>query len=473
MNDAYDAMRRELGPDAVVLRTAQVKEGGILGFLGRKRVELTVSTCDEGTQRRKLSAAERKYARENRSTATENLETSASVASAATPAMNAVGSDERISSTIAHFQRKIQEAAQRSTFTEDLHTARTIRAELRESAAKPQAASPGANPSAFAGGRGQAAPAVEPASDVLPFKRPQQEDDPLEIMRRELREIREGLDMLVAETPGAGLPAEVSPYYRDLIARGVPRKLAASILGKVYRECSLPVIQSQQAFTERLRAEVARRITVTGGIELTPGTCKVVAFVGATGVGKTTNLAKLAAHYALRRHARVALITSDTYRIAAPQQLKVYADIVGLPMKVVNDGREMAEALRVFRDYELVLVDTPGGSQFNVRHLQEVRSILSVAQPHEVILALPVGAQLDDLCQAVENFRCLKPTSILFSKLDETRKFGAMLAIVMETGWPASYLSVGQDVPNDIRTAQPDAMASLVVEGINKRERSS
>ena len=122
-------------------------------------------------------------------------------------------------------------------------------------------------------------------------------------------------------------------------------------------------------------------------------------------------------------------------------------------------------AIRAFRSYDLVLMDTAGGSMFNVRHLHELKAILGAAQTDERILVLTVGSTIDDLRAAVENYRSLQPTSLMFSKLDETRQLGVMYTIAVESGLPVSYLSVGQEVPDDIRTATPELLAALVIEG--------
>jgi flagellar biosynthesis protein FlhF len=279
--------------------------------------------------------------------------------------------------------------------------------------------------------------------------------------------------MLTCDVPGGGLPERAAPYYRDLLARGMNRKHALNLLGKVYRECSAAVIEDPPAFCGRLRAETARQIRATGGIEITPGQPKTVALVGTTGTGKTTTLAKIAAHYALRRKVRVALVTTDTYRIAAAQQLQVYADIIGLPLRVVNDAGELTQALEAFAEHDLILLDTPGGSPFNVQYLRELQDMLRGANELETILVLSAASQPDDLAQAIENLRSLGPSSLLFTKLDETRRFGLMFSVLKDTGLPVSYLCIGQNVPNDIRIAQPHALAGLVVEGKSDRGGSS
>jgi flagellar biosynthesis protein FlhF len=169
----------------------------------------------------------------------------------------------------------------------------------------------------------------------------------------------------------------------------------------------------------------------------------------------------------------VALITTDTYRIAAAQQLQVYADIIGLPMRIANDAGELKAAVDDFKGHDLVLLDTPGGSPFNVQYLRELQGMLAGAGCLETMLVLSAASQADDLAQAVDNLRSLRPSSILFTKLDETRRFGMMFSVLKDTGWPVSYLCVGQNVPDDIRIAQPHALAGLVVEGKSHRGGSS
>jgi len=195
----------------------------------------------------------------------------------------------------------------------------------------------------------------------------------------------------------------------------------------------------------------------------------VVALVGPTGVGKTTTIAKIAAQFAVRQGKRVALITTDTYRIAAPEQLRVYANIIGLPMSVVNDAREMRAALAEYAEYDLVLMDTAGNSQFNTKQINELRLMLTAARPNEVMLVASANTPVDDLRSTLANFNALHPTSLLFSKLDETRRFGHLYTVALEAGLPLSYFSDGQDVPDDLLEADARTLATLVLEGTVNR----
>jgi len=426
LNEAYKRMRKRLGKDAVVLDTTEMTEGGVLGFLGQKMVQLTAAAAPApaappAPTPRKLSAVERKY-----------------LGSASAK------SDEPVSDTVAYFRQLVRDAQHRI--------------DQAKGAPAPSPARP--------------ANAVLPFPQSAPMAAPDT-PDPIEEMRQGVDEMRETLQVLVAETAGTGPCAEFAEHYRWLVAQGVSRRTAATLVANVVSGSNLDSIRNPRLFRERMKFQVRKRVAVTGGIALTPGVRRTVALVGATGVGKTTNLAKLAAAFAVRERIRVALVTSDTYRIAAPEQLRVYADIIGLPMEVVNDPGEMAAAMQTFRDHDLILIDTAGGSQFNLEQIQELKATLAPARPDEVLLLLSANTQLHELHNAVENFRCLQPTSVFFTKLDETRQYGSLFSLYMESDLPVSYLSVGQDVPNDIELANPGKIANLIVESGENRDRPS
>jgi flagellar biosynthesis protein FlhF len=427
LDEAWRQVRRLYGPEAIVLNTSDVYEGGIFGLFGRKMVELTacVPVNSLAAQVRAPgtpgTAALRKYGE--------------TAQAAPRPASAPAAPGE----TVEYFERLVRDAQQR------MNAAPATRAE------------------APAPARSQATPAP-----MVPFPKPESPPTPPAV-QRELQEIREMMEVLYAESPGAGLPTEFAPHYRTLIERGVSRKVAAVLIGAVMKNSDLALMRDQRVFAERLHMEVRKIVHGTGGLAVHAGECRVVALCGATGVGKTTNLAKLAAHFAVRERSRVALITADTYRVAAAEQLKVYANIIGLPMKVVHNEQDMGDALKEFASYDLVLIDTAGGSQFNLEQINELKSCLRSARPHETMLVMSASTPLDDMRNIVANFKCCNPTSVLFTKIDETRQYGAMLSVLAESGLPMSYLSTGQNVPDDICLASPAVMANLILEGSTKR----
>src|SRR5262249_30919073 len=204
-------------------------------------------------------------------------------------------------------------------------------------------------------------------------------------------------------------------------------------------------------------------IAVSGPISVEPDRCRVVALVGPTGVGKTTTIAKLAANYRLREKRRVGLITVDTYRIAAVEQLRTYADIIDLPMEVVSTPREMREAVQRMRTFDLVLMDTAGRSPRDEVRIQELRNLLAEASPDEVHLVLSAASSARTLAAAAEKFAPVGVTSLLVTKLDEATGLGNLVTLTRACGLPISYLTDGQNVPDDIAVASAKRLAQLIL----------
>lgn len=447
LDEAYEKLRRNFGEQAVVLGTQQTTEGGLLGLFGRKVVEITVSVPAPAPQQpapRPQSAFERKYAAQSKLTREPQSRPSR----------------EELEKIIRAAQERMNRPApdpQPSPAPRPLGAGGPERpvAERNRPSLEPPGPPAGPEPS---------------AAPVLPFPSRQEEaPGKPEDLRREVREIREMIQVLYAEAPGAALPSDFAPHYRTLLERGVSRKVAAALIGNVIKHSDLKIIRDPRIFIERLHMEIRKLAVTTGGIALEGGRRKVVALCGATGVGKTTNIAKLAAQFSVRELGRVALVTADTYRIAAPEQLRVYANIIGLPVRVADDAAQMREALDAFRDFDLVLIDTAGGSQYNLQQINELKGILAEAHPDEVFLVMSAGTPLEDMRNVAANFKCLHPGALLFTKIDETRQYGAMLSILAESGLPLSYVSTGQNVPDDIRVATGGMLANLILEGRKNR----
>ena len=188
-----------------------------------------------------------------------------------------------------------------------------------------------------------------------------------------------------------------------------------------------------------------------------------MALVGPTGVGKTTTIAKLAANYRLREKRRVGLITVDTYRVAAVEQLRTYADIIDLPMEVVATPREMREAVARMSHLDLVLMDTAGRSPRDEIKIQELKSMLGEAEPDDVHLVLSSTAGAKSLIGTTERFAEVGTTAILLTKLDEANSLGHLVSLVRECRLPISYLTDGQNVPDDIQVAERRRLAYMLL----------
>jgi flagellar biosynthesis protein FlhF len=204
-------------------------------------------------------------------------------------------------------------------------------------------------------------------------------------------------------------------------------------------------------------------IPITGPIHVETGKTRLVALVGPTGVGKTTTIAKLAANYRLREKKRVGLITVDTYRIAAVDQLRTYADIIDLPMQVVSSPREMREAIMQLNGLDLILMDTAGRSPRDEIKIQELKSLLSEAKADEVHLVLSTAASAESLTKTAERFSEVGTTTLILTKLDETTELGNILALLRQCQLPLSYLTNGQNVPDDIEPADANRLARQIL----------
>jgi flagellar biosynthesis protein FlhF len=275
-------------------------------------------------------------------------------------------------------------------------------------------------------------------------------------IRAELSQLREHINTLM-NVFGAWeknlFPGPPSKIYHLLVANGVSRERAYQLVSTIDKADNF------DNTCKVLENRITSSIPVTGGRKRKG----IVAFVGPTGVGKTTTLAKLAARYAMSEKMSVGLISADTYRIAAADQLKTYAKIMGLPIKVVSEKGEFKEAVSSFSDRDLVMVDTPGKSRKDQGYIEKLRDFLSIGIPVETNLLLSLTASRENMLEAASRFNMINYDNIIFTKLDEATGLGSMYDVIDEVGKPVSYLTVGQNVPNDIEDANPGRIARLIM----------
>jgi len=263
------------------------------------------------------------------------------------------------------------------------------------------------------------------------------------------------------------LPEGLFRLFTDLLELEFSEEVARQLVESVRRKTG----NGEQDDPLLLKAHVARlleeEIQTAGPVAICSGKCRVAALVGPTGVGKTTTIAKLAANFRLREKRRVGLITVDTYRIAAVEQLRTYADIIDLPMEVVSTPREMRRAVREMRGLDLVLIDTAGRSPRDEIKLQELRAFLQEAQADEVHLVLSSVASERSLLQTAERFAVVGTTALILTKLDEAGALGHVVSVLRSSGLRLSYLTNGQNVPDDIEVADGARLARMILETQN------
>ncbi len=205
-------------------------------------------------------------------------------------------------------------------------------------------------------------------------------------------------------------------------------------------------------------------------VEITPAEKgpKVIFFVGPTGVGKTTTIAKIASKFSVEGDKKVALLTADTYRIAAAEQLRTYANIMEVPFRVIYSTEEIEQALRDFRDYDFIMVDTAGHSPKNEDQKEAmvgfIHSVDGLAQK-DVFLVLSATTKYKDLLSIADSYSAMTDYNLIFTKLDETSTLGSLLNIRLHTGAPLSYVTYGQNVPDDIECFNPQKTVKQLLGG--------
>lgn len=190
---------------------------------------------------------------------------------------------------------------------------------------------------------------------------------------------------------------------------------------------------------------------------------KFISFVGPTGVGKTTTLAKAAADSILIHNKKVAFITTDTYRIAAIDQLKKYAEILNVPVEVAYNLEDFKKAAERFADYDVIFVDTAGRNFRNQEYVEDLRRIIEFNTEMETYLVLSLTSKEKDMDDIYHQFSLIKIKQTIFTKVDETSTYGTMLNFIIRHQVGVAYLTNGQDVPNDIETASPELIASKIL----------
>ncbi len=199
---------------------------------------------------------------------------------------------------------------------------------------------------------------------------------------------------------------------------------------------------------------------------------KVIILIGPTGVGKTTTLAKLAANMVLAEKKKVGLVTSDTYRIAAVEQLKTYSEIIGVPLSIIYTPNEILNAIESYKDKDLILVDTAGRSHKDKYQLMELKTLIKTSIDYEVYLVMSATTKFSDCIEIIKNYSFLDDYKLLFTKLDETSAFGVILNVAYITKKPISYITTGQSVPDDIEIADNGKIINCLL-GDKLYERSS
>jgi flagellar biosynthesis protein FlhF len=296
---------------------------------------------------------------------------------------------------------------------------------------------------------------------------------------REMAELRRQLDTMskaiahsVMAGPGQGLPrpeyaqlltvlssAEIDVSLAHEIVGGVQARVAAAV-ERGLSGGSLPGAELSAA----LCAELDCRIAVDATLGRTDEGPRVAAFVGPPGAGKTTTLVKLAVAYGLKARRAVQIVSADTYRIGAAEQLRSFAAILGAGFQVAEAPFALAQAIQEHRNRALILIDTPGFGQHDMDEAGDLAGFLSSRPDIDTHLVLMAGMKSADLTRAMDRFDVFRPAKLLFTRLDETDTFGPLLSASLRSGKPLSFFATGQQIPQDVEPADRQKIIQLILQ---------
>lgn len=272
-----------------------------------------------------------------------------------------------------------------------------------------------------------------------------------------------------AEKPDAGGDEDDSNIacmqliYNQMIANEVDEQYANQVIGEIQHK-----LKKNAGVNYILMSMYQKIVLKLGTIKtMDDSKKKYKFFIGPTGVGKTTTIAKIASMLKMEQQKKVALMTADTYRIAAVEQLTTYANILDIPLQVIYSADEVQEALEKFKDYDVVLIDTAGRSHKNREQRDDIEQLLKAVpeEEGENYLVLSATTKYRDLLKITEAYSQMTDYALIFTKLDETSCIGNILNIHMKTGAPLSYATFGQNVPDDISVIDPQSIAKQLLGG--------
>jgi len=286
-----------------------------------------------------------------------------------------------------------------------------------------------------------------------------------ETLQKEIGEIKRLISetrTMVSSRNAVEGPQELTEEYTSLATMKVSEGLAQKMMARLRAALPAEGLKDRNRIRTAVRGLVKDMIRCTDGIALKPGRCTRVAFIGPTGVGKTTTIAKLVSIYA-HRGREVAVITNDTYRIAAAEQIKRVAALVGVPIRVCQRPQEIEQALQEFSNRDLVLIDTAGRSQKNARRLDELKEVLAATQPDETHLVVSMTTQPETVVDVAERFAPCGYDRLVVTKLDEAIKLGVVLDVLSRIQTELSFVTTGQEIPRDSQVADSARLASLIL----------
>ena len=290
----------------------------------------------------------------------------------------------------------------------------------------------------------------------------------LNVMQKEIGYLRDRIDFLINQIKYDHLPhipKALQEMLKLLNNNGVNLTIANSMIEDIFTSLKGEELLEEELIFNKLLSKIKHYLQITGPIKFNQNQTTVVLIMGPTGSGKTTTIAKLAALYKYTYSRRVALISADSYRIAAMEQLKAFAEIAKIPFVPVYNNNDLTEKINSLRKYELILIDTAGINSKNMKQMVALKETIRIAKADEIYLTLSSTTKYSDLAENLKNFSMIPFNGLIFTKLDETNSMGDMLNIAVDFEKPYSYITFGQDIPEDITLANRNELAQIILRG--------
>ncbi|MFY0542772.1 flagellar biosynthesis protein FlhF [Brevibacillus sp. H7] len=417
MPEALGKIRTELGQDAIILNSKPIKTGGFFGLFGKQQIEV-IAAIDEKTSERDDPPIRQQEMRSGPNTfaAKQAYQRSA----APTQPMSAERQKQVVPSAAQPFgsQAAASEQSQPDRTSADAEPVRTGKAAVAEN----------------------------------------------EELVHELRDMRNMFQKWLMNDRGNHLPPPVQAVRERLLQQEVEEETAAEIVKELLLQSEHPEQLSEPEAFQRTAVILDNMLqkAMERPVRIAPSV-KYVFFFGPTGVGKTTTIAKLAADSMLKEKRKIGFITADTYRIAAVEQLKTYANILNVPLEVVFSPKEIVQAMERLSSCDLVFIDTAGRNFRNDQYVQGISELVRYGGNSVNYLVLSLTSKYTDLKAIIRNFQDVPITQVIFTKADETEAYGAILNVARSTDLSFSYITTGQNVPDDIVVATPRLVAKMIL----------
>jgi len=462
MADALTMVKAHMGSDAMILHTRAYKQGGVLGFGAKTVIEVTASVDDDKPRRRKSARSPRPAL---------NTPTRPPLVGPLNPQPAAGDLIRRTYAAALSEQAHAAQASAYATQATDSYQNQAF------NSAKPTLTPPAFPPPPVPPVHpiSHRPNPIEPQISAAQLQQSSKASESAKQLADEMQAVRRMVERLMqqqasrGEEKPANLPDQLFDQYMNLLKQEVAQEIAQEIVTQVSERLTEKELDRPDKVRKAVRDCISEFIPAHHQQwELEPttdGRPRTIALIGPTGVGKTTTIAKLAATFKLKQAKHVGLITLDTYRIAAVDQLRTYADIIGIPLHVANTAAELDSAVGKCSGCDVILIDTAGRSQRDDPKLAQLKKFIETASPHEVHLVLSSTCTQQVMLESVKRFSEVRTDRIIFTKLDEAVSYGVLLNVSKQVGKELSYITTGQEVPHQIEPTASTRLADLVLTG--------